>query len=155
MPTHFKGNATQVLALDTFIKFARAHDTLGQNLDRFTGLESLTPTQFGALEALYHLGPSTPKVLNEKLLTSKANMTTVLENLEKQGYVRREKSKTDGRSVTIHLSPEGRKIIRRVFPKHAVQISDVFGVLTLAEQKQLGKLCKKLGLGLAHRKEPS
>ena len=82
-------------------------------------------------------------------------MTTVLENLEKQGYVRREKSKTDGRSVTIHLSPEGRTIIKRVFPKHAVRISDVFGVLTPAEQKQLGKLCKKLGLGLAHRKEPS
>ena len=150
MPTHFKGNTAHVLALDTFIKFARAHGTLVQNLDRFSAFEDLTPTQFGTLETLYHLGPSTPKVLNEKLLTSKANMTTVLENLEKQGYIRREKSKADGRSVTIHLSPEGRKIIKRIFPKHAVRISDLFGVLTPVEQKQLGKLCKKLGL--AHRR---
>ena len=49
----------------------------------------------------------------------------------------------------VRLTPEGRRRIKRVFPAHAADVREAFAALSAAEQAELGRLCKKLGLALA------
>mgnify|MGYP000381933987 CR=1 FL=1 len=39
---------------------------------------------FGILEALFHLGPLSQKSLGQKVLSTKGNITTIVDNLEKE-----------------------------------------------------------------------
>src|ERR1700722_1138317 len=118
MPTHFKGSKQEVRALNAFINLARASDSLMARMSLQLESEGLTTGQFGILEALLHLGPMCQKTLGQKLLRSGGNITLVVDNLEKHGWVRRERQKDDRRKFLIHLTPEGRKLISRIFPRH-------------------------------------
>ena len=99
MPTHYEGTPQEVLALNAFIKLTRATDSLLARLARREAFGDLTPRQFGVLESLYHLGPMRQGEISAKLLTSGGNITLVVENLEKGGLVRRERSLEDRRVV--------------------------------------------------------
>jgi MarR family transcriptional regulator, 2-MHQ and catechol-resistance regulon repressor len=147
MPTHFRGDKHTILALDTFIKFTRAANALENRLTRRGTMEDLTVSQFGILETLYHLGPLCQGQISAKLLKSTGNITLVLDNLEKRGLVERKRESHDRRTVTISLTPAGETLITKVFPRHAASITAEFSVLTEEEQVELGRLCKKLGIG--------
>ena len=147
MPTHFHGDKHTILALDTFIKFTRAANALENRLTRRGTMEDLTVSQFGILETLYHLGPLCQGQISAKLLKSTGNITLVLDNLEKRGLVERKRELHDRRMVTISLTPAGEALITKVFPRHAASITAEFSVLTEEEQVELGRLCKKLGIG--------
>src|SRR5271155_4172967 len=89
MPTHFQGDAETVRALSAYINLIRASDsTMTKTTAHLEGL-GVTPGQFAVLEALLHLGPMCQHTLGEKLLRSGGNMTLVLDNLERHGWVRR------------------------------------------------------------------
>jgi MarR family transcriptional regulator, 2-MHQ and catechol-resistance regulon repressor len=145
MSTHFKGTVEEVRALNTFIKLTRAIDSLEARLVGYGTMEDLTVSQFGVLEILYHLGPLCQGVLSQKLLKSTGNMTLVIDNLEKRGLVRRERSTQDRRQITISLTPPGEEIIARIFPGHVQAIVEEMSVLSAEEQNQLAQLCLKLG----------
>jgi MarR family 2-MHQ and catechol resistance regulon transcriptional repressor len=153
MGTHYKGTKCEVQALDTFIKLVRGTDSLNSRLRGSLGPDSsLTESQFAVLEALLHLGPLCLGVLAQKLLKTGGNLTLVVKNLEKQGLVRRRQESSDKRYTFIHLTPTGEKLIRKVFVQHVQAIVKEMQVLSLAEQAELGRLCKKLGLSAAkHR----
>ena len=72
-------------------------------------------------------------------------MTLVIDNLERRALVRRERSVEDRRFIQVHLTEEGERLIRRVFPGHAAAITRELAVLTQEEQRTLGNLCRKLG----------
>jgi MarR family transcriptional regulator, 2-MHQ and catechol-resistance regulon repressor len=144
--THYDGRPAEVRALDAYIKLTRAVSSVEARLGPELARAGLTSTQLGVLEALLHLGPLGQRVLGGKLLMSGGNITTVVDNLEARGLVRRERRDDDRRHVTVHLSPEGRRLIAKVFPNHVRAIVDAFSVLTPSEQETLGRLAKKLGL---------
>lgn len=145
MGTHYRGTAEEVRALNAFIKFTRAADSLTALLNELMKSYNLTLSQFGTLEALYHLGPMCQGEIAGKLLKSGGNMTLVIDNLEKQGLVRRERAEADRRQVIVSLTAEGEKVIASIFPGHAAYITGVMNVLTPDEQDELGRLCKMLG----------
>jgi MarR family transcriptional regulator, 2-MHQ and catechol-resistance regulon repressor len=145
MPTHFTGSATTRIALDTFIKVTRAVNALEHRLYQSEVINPLTSTQFGVLETLYHLGPLCQGELSEKLLKSSGNVTLVLDNLEKQGWIERIRQSDDRRKIMIHLTPAGKDLILPLFPRVAAEIEQIFSALTPQEQQSLGELTKKLG----------
>jgi MarR family 2-MHQ and catechol resistance regulon transcriptional repressor len=145
MPTHYQGDSKSVLALDTFIKFTRAANVVETRLFQQDILEGLTPSQFGVLETVYHLGPMCQGEVSSKLLRSTGNMTLVLDNIEHRDLVRRERNPEDRRRVTIYLTEAGEKLIQRIFPLMAQAITAEFSILTVAEQSTLGSLSRKLG----------
>jgi MarR family transcriptional regulator, 2-MHQ and catechol-resistance regulon repressor len=144
--THYDGRPTETRALDAYIKLTRAAASVDARLAPGLAEAGLTPTQLGVLEALLHLGPLGQRTLGAKLLSSGGNITTVVDNLERRGLVRRERRDDDRRHVTVHLTTEGRRLIARVFPSHVREIVAAFSALTAAEQEALGRLAKKLGL---------
>jgi len=133
------------LALSTFVKLARAFESVTNRTHKHIAEAGLTPSQFGVLEALYSLGPLCQKELGAKILKTSGNITMVIDNLEKNGLVRRERSAEDRRYVTVHLTDNGYEIIHGLFPKHAREIASDISVLTCEEQRTLGALLRKLG----------
>jgi MarR family 2-MHQ and catechol resistance regulon transcriptional repressor len=146
MGTRYVGQPAEVRALNAYIKLMRGAGSVQSQLERRLGRLGLTDNQFGALEALLHLGPVAQHELGRALFTSRANITTVVDNLEKRSLVRRERDPSDRRYVTVHLTPEGRQLIEGIFPGQVQAIVEAFSALSPAEQEELGRLCKKLGL---------
>ena len=147
MPTHFTGSRAEMRTLDTFIKLTRCtNSVLSRLADRDT-IGDLTYSQFAVLETLYHLGPLTQGEISFKVLKSGSNMTTVIDNLERAGLVRRERDAKDRRVIYVHLTEAGSSKIESVLPGHVAALVEEFKVLSASEQEMLGKLCKKLGRG--------
>jgi MarR family transcriptional regulator, 2-MHQ and catechol-resistance regulon repressor len=145
MGTHFKGTTTEVRALDAYIKLMRASGSVASRLERrLLGL-GLTENQFGVLETLFHLGPMYQREIGQKLFVSGANITMLIDNLEKRSLVRRQRSTSDRRYIAVHLTDEGRALIESIFPDHVTAIVELFSALSSGEQETLGALCKKLG----------
>jgi MarR family 2-MHQ and catechol resistance regulon transcriptional repressor len=145
-PSRYRGNSTERLALSTYLKLTRASESLWNRLAPGLQREDLTTSQFGVLEALFHLGPMHQRDLGERILKSSGNMTLVIDNLERRRLVRRERSAEDRRYIQVHLTGEGERLIRRVFPGHAEAITRELAALTQEEQRTLGNLCRKLGV---------
>ena len=151
MGTHYKGPVGVRRALDTYIKLLRANDSIASVLRAALRKDGLTIGQLGVLEALFHLGRLSPSALADKLLTSPSNLTTLIDNLESDGMVRRDRSGGDRRSIEISLTKAGRARIQAVFPRHVQRISELMSALAAEEQEVLGRLCRKLGRAAAAR----
>ncbi len=146
MTTAYRGKVREETALDAYVKLNRAVNTVRIGLWARVQLHGLSAGQFGVLEALYYLGPLCQKELTQKHLQSPGNITMVLNNLEKKGFVRRREGSRDRRRNDVHLLKKGEAFIRRAFPAHVAAVVQVFSALSQKEQKTLGGLCKKLGL---------
>jgi MarR family 2-MHQ and catechol resistance regulon transcriptional repressor len=147
MSTHYKGTKQEQRSLSTFIKMMRGVESFSMRTFRLSPASRLSVSQFAVLEALFHLGPMYQKDLAVKLLKTAGNLTMVINNLEKQGFVKRDRRLPDRRFRMIHLTDQGIKLIADIFPKHAAIITQEMSVLSNEEQELLGSLCKKLGLG--------
>lgn len=145
MATRHQGSAAEKRALDAYIKLRRAVNALGLRENGVMRAAGLTESQFGALEALLHLGPLCQHELAGKVLKSAGNMTTVVDNLERRGLVERRRDGEDRRVVTVQLTDSGRDLVREVFPRVVEVLVDAFSALSATEQQQLAVLCRRLG----------
>jgi MarR family transcriptional regulator, 2-MHQ and catechol-resistance regulon repressor len=145
MASHYKGSAETTLALSAYINLVRATDSLRDLLSRQVEASGLTLPQFGVLEMLLHLGPLCQRAIGAKLLRSGGNMTLVIDNLERNGWVRRERQHEDRRLILVHLTPAGRKVIASVFPEHARTVRRAMRAITPSAQQQLRAICRQLG----------
>lgn len=136
------------LALNMWVKLARAYETFNRRSVENIRTFGLTEPQFAVLECLGHLGPLTTGELCKKMLVSGGNMTVVIDNLEKESLVERIRSRDDRRSIRVQLSRKGKNLFDDIFVQHAAHIKALAGVLTKAEQQELSGLLKKLGLAL-------
>ena len=150
MGTHYEGDEKAQQVLNAFIKLMRATESINNRLNKHHADANLTVSQFGVLEALHHLGPLNQKALGEKLLKSGGNITLVIDNLEKSGWVERHQDPQDRRSMLIHLTQEGKEFIADYFPEHLERIKSEFEILTDEELDKLACICKKLGLQDEH-----
>ena len=146
MEKSYRGSRQEARALDAYIKLMRAAETITNRVHKHLAAFGLTLSQFAVLEALYHLGPLYQREIGQKLLKSSGNITMVIDNLEKRGYVRRDRKKEDRRFLNVRLTGEGFELISKVFPPHAAVIAREMSVLSAGEQETLARLCKKLGL---------
>lgn len=146
MGTHYQGTPAEQTALNVYIKLARAAESVENRINYHLKDYRLTSSQFGVLEALYHLGPLHQHQLAAKILKSSGNLTLVIDNLVQRGLVERQRDQSDRRYLTIHLTETGCQLISDIFPRHVEYVVTTIGVLTLEEQQQLAALCRKLGL---------
>lgn len=151
MPTHFTGSRAEMRTLNTFIKLTRCTNSLLARLAERNTIGDLTYSQFAVLEALYHLGSLTQGDISAKMLKSGSNMTTVIDNLERDGLVRRERDAKDRRVIHVHLTEAGSRRVEAVLPAHIAALVEEFSVLSASEQETLGELCKKLGTGIVQK----
>jgi MarR family 2-MHQ and catechol resistance regulon transcriptional repressor len=145
MGTRHRGTSEEINALNAFIKLQRASESIAARVHAVLP-EGLTVTQFGVLEALHHIGPLCQSELAEKLLRSGGNLTLVVDNLEKAGYVLRERDPADRRFVVVKLTDKGQAFIAALFPKVVANVVREMASLSSTELSDFGRLCKKIGL---------
>ena len=143
--TKYTGSKDEIRALDTYIKLMRATNSVTSRVHNYLVEEKLTISQFGVLEAIFHLGPMVQRDLAAKLLMTCGNITTIVDNLEKRELVRRTRNSDDRRYITVQLTRTGEEVIRRLFPEHADRIRTELQILSAEEQELLGDLCRILG----------
>ncbi|MHB8853026.1 MAG: MarR family winged helix-turn-helix transcriptional regulator [Ignavibacteriaceae bacterium] len=146
MATNFKGTEKEVKALDVYIKLIRASESLSSRINSKLDKKGLTISQFAVLDVLYNLGPLSQKDLGKKILRSGGNITMVIDNLEKQSFVERERSQKDRRFFIIHLTKKGKKFFAKIFPIFLDSVLKEFSVLTNKEQIEFQRMCKLIGL---------
>jgi MarR family 2-MHQ and catechol resistance regulon transcriptional repressor len=144
----------QNVSLRLWIALARCYGTFSRAVATRVGEYGLTMPQFGILEALHHLGPLTLGDLAQKLLVTGGNITYVMDRLEEQDLVARERSGDDRRVVWADLTPKGRDVMLEVFPDHVEVIFELTDVLDPEERQVLRGLLRKLGRGIAEGDEP-
>ncbi len=97
---------------------------------------------------------SSPGELAGDLELSSGAMTSRLDRLEKEGFVRRLPDPDDRRGVVVELTDEGRKAWDTAASVQGRKEAFFASALTKPEQKQLNDLLRKLMLAFEARGEP-
>ena len=100
---------------DTYLAFKQAiHAPLREH--------GITTAQWQFLRVLWHREGLNQNELSARLRTHPSNTVSALHLLERNGYVRRERSDTDRRNAHVFLTPKGRALEKKLIP-HAAELS--------------------------------
>jgi MarR family 2-MHQ and catechol resistance regulon transcriptional repressor len=109
----------------------------------------LSASQFGVLEAIDARGPQHQQELARFLGRSKAQMTAIIDALQKRDLATREPHPTDRRYTTIHLTGEGRALLAQAAPVRADALLASLTGLNGDNRQRLSRLCRRLIKALA------
>ena len=136
------------LNLKLVIALRRSNQNLNRDEAKHFREAGITYSQFGVLEALYHKGDLKVCEIIEKTLSTGGNMTVVINNLEKDGFITRYKDPEDGRAYKVSITEKGRKLISDLWPEHLEVLKKKFDLLEMNDKEDLLRLLKKMnGLG--------
>ncbi|TLG75370.1 MarR family winged helix-turn-helix transcriptional regulator [Culicoidibacter larvae] len=133
------------LNLDVFIKLSRCAQSVQRKIQKFFYQYNITVPQFGVLEMLYHKGDLCIQEVIDRTLSSSGNMTVVVENLRKEGYISKQQDKNDGRKMVLHLESKGHELMEILFPAFLIELDQLMMVLSEDEKVVLSELLKRLG----------
>ena len=117
----------------------------------FLGRFGLTDVQFNLMMILKHQGEKedlSQARLSEMMLVNRANITGLVDRLEKAGLVKRVGDPKDRRTNLIILTGKGRQLINKVDPLYGRELHRIMKVLSAAEVKQLIRSCEKIRANL-------
>jgi len=122
----------------------RTSDQFQNRFGRLFRQYGLTPSQYNVLRILRGEGKPLPCLeIAERMIQVVPAITGLLDRLEKQGLVRRERSNDDRRVIHVEITDEARKILseldRPVLDLHRV----LLGHLSRSELKELNRLLEK------------
>jgi len=86
--------------------------------------------------------------LADTVVLSRSNLTRLVDRLEKARLVRRVASEDDRRGACAEITPEGRRLRRRMWPVYQAAIEEFFAAhLSGQEAKVIGKALEKVLAG--------
>lgn len=136
-------NEKKILALELCEKISRANDKFRKVQAKQMFEQKLTSPQFGVLEILYRSGSLSLKKISDEMMVTGANITCVVDNLEKEGFVKRTHSKEDRRVILADLTDSGRHKIESILPEYYKNISAMVSSLSENEQMTVINLLDK------------
>ena len=105
MTSSIRGDRTPLSILFSLI---RTWQIINRYLELELRKQESSPIRFAIMNALYrHGGQMTPTEISEWVFRSKNSITSAINTLEREGFVRREPSKSDRRSVTVVITEKG------------------------------------------------
>jgi DNA-binding MarR family transcriptional regulator len=99
------------------------------------------------LKMLAAVGPRSQQVLSEELRIDRSVMVGIADDLEKSGYVRRERSPEDRRAYAVTITAPGRRALAKAEKWIPEFLDDTFAALSPPERDQLTRLLGKLLAG--------
>ena len=131
-----------LLDLKTIIVLHKAERTIRNLEAQIFKKHNLTPTQFSVLETLYSKGELRIQDLIDSMLATSGNMTVVIKNMERDGWISRCCDPNDRRSFLIQLTDQGQKKIEAVLPEHVTNIRHMTAFLTQNDKEDLMRILK-------------
>ena len=104
------------MAVKSMVVMRKAFRTIDAKVSETFKEFNLTPTQFGVMDVLNAKGRMKIGELIDRMLATSGNMTVVIKNMEKKGWLTREACQTDKRAFEVDLTDEGRRIIKQQSP---------------------------------------
>jgi DNA-binding MarR family transcriptional regulator len=134
-------------ASEVLLNLARTSSVSLAELDRRhkSAIGNLSLSGWQALAVIEGAGePLPPKVIGERLLLTSGSITSLLDTLERRGFVRREPHPDDRRKLLVHITDEARKLVDLMLAQvHATSI-DVMAGISEADRKHLIQTLAKL-----------
>lgn len=111
-------------------------------------------TRFDVLSQFIRTGDDEMSVgaLSRELIASSGNISRLLDRMEKDGLLRRTHSKTDRRSVYVHITKAGHDLFAAMARDHHEWISQMLKGLPQTRQSQLSELLKELQMAIGPNK---
>ena len=136
---------TDKSGIHTWLVLMKAHRTLARHARRSIEALDMCLSDFAILEALLHKGPQPVRELGRRIDLTSGSMTTAIDRLETRHLVTRADHATDRRAWVIHLTPEGKALITKVFAGHEHAMELAMRGLSKTERATLTDLLKRLG----------
>jgi len=92
--------------------------------------------------------PLTPGELAVRMGVTPATITGLLDGLERENMIRRERSREDRRSVRVRLTARGERFLDAVMPERFRRVARLMARLSPAERRTLVRLLDAVSLGL-------
>jgi DNA-binding MarR family transcriptional regulator len=99
---------------------------------------------FRILFALWVVGPTEPKRLATLASVTRSSTSSVLNTLERDGFVERRRESEDRRLVTTQLTPHGLRLVLETLEEHQALQTEWASTLSPAERVQMNELLHKL-----------
>ena len=135
---NFKNNAVK-----SMVVMRKAFRTIDARVSESFKFEQLKTTQIGVLFFVFSKRPMKKAEQLDSMLATSGNMTVVIRNMEKKGWVTRTTCPHDKRAYLVGLTEQGCQVIEHALPLHIAKIEETFSVLTEDEQAELIRLLKK------------
>ena len=129
----------------TWFRFIRVLKKLLPPMDEYLRNWDLSQGQFDLLAEIAAEEGINQQTCANRLNVTKGNITQHLSNLEKRGYIQREKS---GRDNVVSLTDEGRTLFSTIMPAHDQFVKEVLAALTAEEIRQFATILRKLDRSL-------
>jgi len=136
------------LEVEVFDALQQSAMITAREVYRFLSPHNLSVSQFRTLETLYNQGPLCQKDISGHVVKSTGNITTVIDGLEEKSLVRRVRNKNDRRRYNIELTPEGKKLVKKLLPQKAKRIKRVMGKMSTKDLEQLERIFGMYGHNL-------
>ena len=106
----------------------------------------LTPPQYAAMRLLGNskLRKMTMSEIGNEMVVTFANVTTIVDNLEKMGYAQRVRDPVDRRRITVRLTSSGLRTFKKIRGSHVKEIEKVMSTLNKRQLENLVFYLKKL-----------
>jgi MarR family 2-MHQ and catechol resistance regulon transcriptional repressor len=143
----FENPAHEAL-LSIYYSAARIRKKAGE----FFRAYDLTDVQYNVLSLLKHQsgenGGLTQVELSNMMLVNRANITTLIDRMEKAGLVARKPVPDDRRYNVIALTPRGMDMYQKVTGTYRKKVNEIMGVLNAEELELLKNILEKVRLNL-------
>lgn len=93
--------------------------------------------------------PISPNNIADRLIISRASVTSLLDSLEKRGYVKRKQHRSDRRMISIEITDSGRQVANQFRPVVHQNQKVWLNALTEKEQEQLIETLHRLQAALS------
>jgi MarR family 2-MHQ and catechol resistance regulon transcriptional repressor len=95
-----------------------------------------------------HEGGLSQARISEMMLVNRANITSLVDRMEKAGFVIRTAAAGDRRYNIIKLTKKGKRLLEKVEPLYAKEVTRIMSVLSDGEKKKLIKMLEKVRSGI-------
>ena len=137
------------------ISVLRTNDLLQHRFGRLFREHGLTQPQFNILRILRGAGEKLPALeIARRMITIVPAITRLIDALEKQDLVRRERSTEDRRVVHVTITPAGKKVLAALDQPNLDLHQELLGKLNKTECRQLLALLEKARANIAAATTP-
>jgi DNA-binding MarR family transcriptional regulator len=132
-------------------RISRLAQLLQAELEPIFATHGVNGGEFDVLAALRRVGRPfrlTPTELSTALIVTSGGMTKRLNSLEGRGFIKREPDPNDGRSTSVSLTRQGKRLVEATLADHVANEERLLGQLSTKKRAELADLLEMLAISL-------
>lgn len=137
-----------VLEHEAMLNIYYTASQIKKRADEFFRPFGLTDVQFNVMMLLEHQSARQDGLnqaqLSDMMLVNRANVTSLVDRMEKSGLVVRTAAADDRRYNIVKLTGKGRKLLAKIEPLYAQEVKRIMSSAKSAEQKKLIDILGKI-----------